>query len=288
MNTQKKKGYSFRFSAFVLFLILSLLTATLGCAESFAYAGGTLTLTPPENQLSIRLTPQLLGLWNEYYFTPDAAAQKELRAMLDGLKLLNYTIDEEFWLEHPEVGYTIVDPANDAEYMMLAGNHLLYTKYELGEGFAYMHRRYAECEALCLYLNPILENTLQYVAFDITTLTGITNATITLDDGQTETITDPMTLYQFEYWFSQALNIRAPSCPIGSIMLTLTTGTGQVVEILLAADRCPYFCINGVYYDYTPKELRGAMGENEIYPNDFLFSFFPGITFTPVDLHPLH
>ena len=30
------------------------------------------------------------------------------------------------------------------------------------------------------------------------------------------------------------------------------------------------------------------MGEGEIYPNDYLFDFFPTINFEPVDLHPLH
>lgn len=289
MNTQRNENSSLARRGLLWVLILMLVfTASISCAESVPYEGAALTLDPPEDQLSIRLTPQLLGLWEEYYYTPDAAMQKELRTILDELKLVNYTIDAEFWEEHPEAGYTIVDPVNNAEWMMLAGDHVLYTMYELGEDYAYMHRRYAECEPLTAYLNPILESTLQYATFDVTTLTGITSATLTLMDGQSETLTDPTLLYQLEYWFSNAQYMRAPSCPNGHCMLSLTTGTGDVVELLLTVDRCPYFSINGIYYDYTPIELRGSMGEGEIYPNDYLFDFFPTINFEPVDLHPLH
>lgn len=289
MNTRRnKRGFHIQKLFLWTIVLMMLLSTAVASAESFVYEGGTLTLEPPEDQLSVRLTPQLLGLWDEYYYTPDASVQKELRTMLDELKLLNYTIDAKFWQEHPEAGFTIVDPANQTEWMMLAGNHILYTKYELNEDSAYMHRRYAECEALTLYLMPILENTLQYAFFDVTTLTGITSATLTLTDGQTETLTDPGQLYQLEYWFSNAQYMRAPSCPNGDVILSLTTGTGEVVDLLLTVDQCPYFSINGIYYDYTPIELREAMGEGEIYPNDYLFDFFPSIQFEPVDLHPLH
>ncbi|MBP3650347.1 MAG: hypothetical protein J6K73_11265 [Clostridia bacterium] len=289
MSIRKNENCSLtaRLLLWMTILILTL-SVSFGSAEGITYESGTLTLNPPQDQLSIRLTPQLLGLWDEYYFIPDAAMQKELRSLLDKLKLLNYTIDAKFWQEHPEAGYTIVDPANNTEWMMLTGNIVLYTMYELNEDSAYMHRRYAECEPLTAYLSPILENTLQYAFFDVTTLTGITSATLTLMDGQTETLTDPTLLYQLEYWFSNAQYMRAPSCPTGNCMLTLTTGTGETVELLLTVDHCPYFSINGIYYDYTPAELRGSMGEGEIYPNDYLFDLFPSISFEAVDLHPLH
>lgn len=262
------------------------LTGTACASETYQYEGAVLTLEPSPDQLSIRLTPQMLGLWDSYYFTPDQAAQQEIRRMLEELKLLNYTIDEKFWNEHPEAGYTIVDTANQTEWMMLTGDHVLYTKWEIGEGKAFMHRRYAECPELSAYLQPLLDNTLQYAAFDVTTLTGLTSATLTLSDGQTETLTDTMMLYQIECWFSQALYMRAPSCPTGDLLLTLTTGAGETVELLLAADSCPYFCINGIYYDYTPAQLRGSLGEGVVYPNDFFFDFFPGIQYEPIDLHP--
>lgn len=288
MNTQCNGVSKTVKGLLVILTIMAILVSSVCFAESIPYEGGMLTLEPSQDQLSIRLTPQLLGVWDEYYYTPDQAVQKELRTILDGLKLVNYTIDEAFWNEHPEAGYTIVDPVNQAEWMMLVGDHVLYTQYEIKEDSAYMHRRYAECPELTLFLSPILNNTLQYAFFDITTLTGITSATLTLTDGQTETLTDPDQLYQLEYWFSNAQYVRAPSCPTGDGMLTLTTGTGQQVELLLTVDRCPYFSINGIFYDYTPAELRGSMGEGEIYPNDYLFTFFPTINFTPVDLHPLH
>ncbi|MBR2923904.1 MAG: hypothetical protein IKC28_02635 [Clostridia bacterium] len=287
--THQKNAVSYAAKGILLVLVVLLaLASSVAFAENIAYEGGTLTLEPPQDQLSIRLTPQLLGLWDEYYYTPDATVQSELRTLLDGLNLVNYTIDAKFWQEHPEAGYTIVDPVNQVEWMMLVGDHVLFTQYELKEDAAYMHRRYAECPELTLFLSPILESTLQYAFFDVTTLTGITSATLTLTDGQTETLTEPSQLYQLEYWFSNAQYMRAPSCPTGDGMLTLTTGTGEVVALLLTVDRCPYFSINGIYYDYTPIELRGSMGEGEIYPNDYLFSFFPTINFTPVDLHPLH
>ncbi len=271
--------------SFCLMLVFS--TCAMATApETFSYEGGTLTLEPSADQLSIRLTPQLIGLWDTYYYTPDAAAQKELRTMLDELKLLNYTIDEKFWLEHPEAGYTIVDTANQTEWMMLSGNHLLYTMFETGEGFAYMHRRYAECEALSAYLEPLLSSVLQYTSFDVTTLTGITAATLTLADGQTETTSDAAVLAQLEGWFSKATNMRAPSCPNGDALLSLTTAAGETVEVLLAADDCPYFSINGVYYDYTPEDVRSGLEPGVVYPNTFLFECFPAITFTPVNLHP--
>ena len=275
----------------LLILCFSIMLVFPACAmaeaaETFTYEGGTLTLEPSPDQLSIRLTPQLLGLWDTYYYTPDAAAQKELRTMLDELKLLNYTIDEKFWQEHPEAGYTIVDIANQTEWMMLGGNHLLYTMFETGEGYAYMHRRYAECETLTAYLEPVLASVLQYTTFDVSTLTGLTAATLTLADGQTETVTDAAILAQLEGWFSKAINMRAPSCPNGDCLLTLTTGAGATVELLLAVDQCPYFSINGVYYDYTPEDVRSQLEPGVIYPNSFLFECFPTITFTPIDLHP--
>ncbi len=288
MNTRPstRKNAAFRF--FLILLVFSQLFVSAAAAESeiFTYQNASLTLEPAKDRLSIRLTPQLLGLWDTYYYTPDDAAQKELRAMLDELKLLNYTIDEKFWLEHPESGYTIVDDANRTEWMMLNGNHLLYTKFESGEGTAFMHRRYAECEELTAYLEPILASLMQYTSFDAASLTGLTAATLTLSDGQTETVTDPAILAQIENWFSNALNMRAPSCPNGDGMLYLTTASGSVTELLLTVDECPYFSVNGIYYDYTPAEIRKDLAPNTIYPNNFLFDCFPGINFTPIDLHP--
>ncbi len=275
-------------SCFLAVMLLCVfLTSTAFASEVIPYEGASLTLEPSQDQLSIRLTPQLLGLWETYYFTPDAAAQQEIRKMLDSLKLLNYTIDEKFWQEHPEAGYTIVDTANQTEWMMLDGDHVLYTKWEVGEGKAFMHRRYAECPELTAFLQPLLDSTLQYAAFDVTTLTGLTEATLTLSDGQSETLTDPTLLSQIERWFSQARYMRAPSCPSGDGLLILSTGDGRTVELLLSTDSCPYFCINGVYYDYTPAELIGSLGEGVVIPNSFFFSCFSGINFTPIDLHPV-
>lgn len=288
MNTTQNVQKHMAYRIFLILLAFLLLFLSVAAAESevFPYQNASLSLEPAKDRLSIRLTPQLLGLWDTYYYTPDDAAQKELRTMLDELKLLNYTIDEKFWQEHPESGYTIVDDANRTEWMMLNGNHLLYTKFESGEGIAFMHRRYAECEALTAYLEPILASLMQYTAFDATSLTGLTSAVLTLSDGQSETVTDPAVLAQIESWFSQALNMRAPSCPNGDGMLSLTTASGSVVELLLAVDECPYFSVNGIYYDYTPAEIRKDLAPNTIYPNSFLFSCFPGINFTPIDLHP--
>jgi hypothetical protein len=266
--------------------LLLMASAPAFATETVAYGNVVLTLEPDAEKLSIRITPQLLGVWETYYYTPDDAVQKDMRTMMDELKLLNYTIDEKFWKEHPESGYTIVDTANQAEWMMLAGNHVLYTKYENGEGFAFMHRRYAECEALTAYLEPILSSVLQYTVFDIASLTGITSATLTLADGQTETTTDAAVLAQIESWFSQAQYMRAPSCPNGESMLTLVNGAGESFDLMLAIDLCPYFSVNGVYYDYTPADVRASLEPGTVYPNTFLFECFPGISFTPVNLHP--
>lgn len=288
MNTGTNVQKYAAFRILLILLILSQLFVSVAVAESeiFPYQSATLTLEPAKDRLSIRLTPQLLGLWDTYYYTPDDAAQKELRTMLDELKLLNYTIDEKFWKDHPESGYTIVDTTNRTEWMMLNGNHLLYTKFESGEGIAFMHRRYAQCDALTAYLEPMLAGLMQYTAFDATTLTGLTSATLTLSDGQTETVTDPAVLAQIESWFSKAVNMRAPSCPNGNGMLTLTTASGTSVQLLLTVDECPYFSVNGIYFDYTPAEIRKDLAPNTIYPNSFLFECFPGITFVPIDLHP--
>jgi len=288
MNTGTNVQKYAAFRILLILLILSQVFVSVAVAESeiFPYQSATLTLEPAKDRLSIRLTPQLLGLWETYYYTPDDAAQKELRTMLDELKLLNYTIDEKFWKDHPESGYTIVDTTNRTEWMMLSGNHLLYTKFESGEGIAFMHRRYAQCDALTAYLEPMLTGLMQYTAFDATTLTGLSSATLTLSDGQTETVTDPAVLAQIEGWFSKAVNMRAPSCPNGNGMLTLTTASGIAVELLLTVDECPYFSVNGIYFDYTPAEIRKDLAPNTIYPNSFLFECFPGVTFVPIDLHP--
>jgi hypothetical protein len=288
MNTGTNVQKYAAFRILLILLIVSQLFVSAAAAESeiFPYQSTTLTLEPAKDRLSIRLTPQLLGLWETYYYTPDDAAQKELRALLDELKLLNYTIDEKFWKDHPESGYTIVDDTNRTEWMMLSGNHLLYTKFESGEGIAFMHRRYAQCDALTAYLEPILAGLMQYTAFDASSLTGLSAATLTLSDGQTETVTDPAVLKQIEDWFSKAVNMRAPSCPNGNGMLTLTTASGASVQLLLTVDECPYFSVNGIYFDYTPTEIRKDLAPNTIYPNSFLFGCFPGITFVPIDLHP--
>lgn len=287
MNVRRNARTAASFKLLALMTVLMLLaTCTAVAEETFTYQGTTLTLDPAEDKLSIRLTPQLLGLWETYYYTPDDAAQKELRTLLDELKLLNYTIDEKFWEEHPEAGYTIVDASNHTEWMMLGGDHLLYTCFETGEDFAFMHRRYAKCEDLVVYLQPMLDTLLQYASFDVSSLTGLTAATVTMADGRTETVTDAAVLAQIEQWFSGAVYMRAPSCPNGDGMLTLTNGEGATFELMLAMDECPYFSIDGIYYDYTPAEIRKEQNPGDVYPNSFFFDCFPGIEFKPIDLHP--
>ena len=96
MNVRRNARTAASFKLLALMTVLMLLaTCTAVAEETFTYQGTTLTLDPAKDKLSIRLTPQLLGLWETYYYTPDDAAQKELRTLLDELKLLNYTIDAD-------------------------------------------------------------------------------------------------------------------------------------------------------------------------------------------------
>lgn len=268
----------------MVFILLS--TTQAFASEPISYRNVQLTTEPARDKLSIRLTPQILGEWSEYYYTPDDAVQKELRLLLDELKTVTYTIDEKFWHEHPEAGYTIVDQAAQTEWMMLVGDMVLYTRYEVGKESAYMHRRYAECEKLTQYLSPIMADLLQYSFFDVTTLSALSSITLTLADGQTQTLTDPTVLTQIGYWLGNAGYMRAPSCPTGDAVLTVTTADGQTIDLVATVDVCPYFTINGIYYDYTPLEIRPTLKPGDIYPNSFLFDCFTEIDFKPINLHP--
>ncbi|MBE5801244.1 MAG: hypothetical protein E7319_03050 [Clostridiales bacterium] len=272
----------------VFLLLFTLLCSSASASSLPAVNGFTLDLEPSPDQLSIRVSPQILGQQSDYYYTPDATVQKELRALLGELKVVDYTIDANFWLEHPEAGYTIVDAAAQTEWMMLFNDIVLYTCYDhpKDSSYAYMHRGYAKCEMLTQYLAPLMAEKLLYSPIDVTLLTGLTSATLTFEDGQASTVTDPAVLMQLESWFSQSTYLRAPSCPVGTALLTLTTSAGATFELSLVTDSCPYFCFNGIYYDYTPWDLRQMLEPGTKANNSFLFDCFPEVHFEPIDLRP--
>ena len=138
-------------------------------------------------------------------------------------------------------------------FMVFEGGYLYYT-YDDGENG--IMECLIEDPKLCDYIQIRLQEELDYRRFDPAKIKNIRSAKLEVGAGQeyyTQTITDEETLEQFENWFSNAEYIfGGADCVNQCACLELALAGGETVRLSMAADSCPNFAINGVYYDYRP------------------------------------
>ena len=110
-------------------------------------------------------------------------------------------------------------------------------------------------------INNLLEQELNYGIIDIEEIRNLTSATLSIKDFRTDhqlyeqTIIDDDKLKDLEVWFSNAKRVSGVyDCGNNGAALLLKTASGQEIRMSLAADDCPIFAINGIYYDYRPAD----------------------------------
>lgn len=160
---------------------------------------------------------------------------------------------ERKWEGKKELGWQLV--YNDMHLMAFEGGYL-YCQYAGEDG---MLEILLEEPKLCDYIRIMLQEELEYCAFDPAEIEDIVSAKLDVNSYATnyetysQTITDKGTLQMFEGWFGNADYIfGGADCGNESACLELTLANGEVVELYVATDSCSNFGTDGVYYDYRP------------------------------------
>lgn len=226
-----------------------------------------------ENMVCIEIQPSMIREKIGYYYIPEGEEQNTLIELVS-------EIDEK-WEEHDkrwkgmkETGWTIW--YNDIEYKVFEGGYLYRTYTDEEKGTV---EYFEQKEELYHLVNPIMER-IGYNSVDITQIKDIVSAKLELTgfrtDGKlkTQTITDKEMLSDFEKWFSEAEYILwGTDCGNQDSCLELTLADGRTIKLSMATDSCPNYSVNGVCYDYRPKEYRTSGG----WYSDDLFKCFDEI-----------
>ncbi len=218
---------------------------------------------PQEDKVCIIVQPSEVREQLEYYYIPEGDKQEELKEIMNTLEML----DKE---EKSQLLTGIKKGKVDSHWSW----NIIYNgkKYDVyGEG--YFSSRELEGEIVGPYvyydqkqelyekINDLLVRDLDYGYVDISTIKDIVSATLTVKAYRTDhklysqTITDAESLKKLEQWFSNAKPVPGVyDCECDGASLVLKTASGEDIKTSLAADSCTLFAVNGVFYDYRPKE----------------------------------
>ena len=208
-----------------------------------------------KDKICILIQPSELREQLNYYYIPENKIQEELKQLLDDTKLIS---EEEQGKTKGKLGLTCSWSLeyDDKQYQVFESGYMLRTDMESFETLFYDQN-----PELIDKVNNLLMQELNYGTVDIEEIRNLTSATLSVKDFRTEhqlyeqTITDRDKLKNLEVWFSNAKRVSgAYDCGNNGAALLLKTASGQEIKMSLAADDCPIFAINGIYYDYRPAD----------------------------------
>ncbi len=221
------------------------------------YGDIVLTSQPAPEQVSIRVQPSILREYISYYYIPEGKDQQWLQDYMNSLPAEGEPWERR-WEGKKETGWQIV--WQDKRYMVFEGGYLYCSYRDETEG---MMEYFVEAPKLCDYIQILLVEELDYDSFDPAEIKDVISAKLEVQsfitDGNyyNQTITDPEILERMEGWFRNAEYVFGGlECCNEEACLELTLASGEVVRLSMAADSCPNFAVNGVYYDYQPAPGR--------------------------------
>ena len=210
---------------------------------------------PEKDKVSILIQPSEIREQLNYYYIPTEEVQEELKQLLDDTKLLS---EEERGKTKGNRGFTCSWSLeyDDKQYQVFESGYMLRTDMESFETLFYDQN-----PELIDKVNDLLMQELNYGTVDIEEIRNLTSATLSIKNFRTDhqlceqTITDDDKLKDLEVWFSNAKRVSGVyDCGNNGAALLLKTASGQEIKMSLAADDCPIFAINGIYYDYRPAD----------------------------------
>lgn len=228
--------------------------AALAESQELAYKNAILYKTPiyDENKVCIRVQPSALGVREQlsYYYVPDHEDMEWIMGRVKALNLQGQPYAKR-WKGMKETGWQLI--YNGWQFMVFEGGYL-YSLYDNGTMECLV-----EDPKLCDYIQIMLQENLDYHAFDPADIQNIASArldvcsVLTNWEFRSQTITDEEQLEALEELLSEAEYIYGGAeCGNNVGYLELTLADGEVVCLSLATDSCDNFGINGVYYDYHP------------------------------------
>lgn len=208
---------------------------------------------PEEDKVCIRVQPSVLREDISSFYIPEDADQEWLQRFIKGMPAEGKPYQKR-WEGMKETGWQIY--YQDRQFVVFEGGYVYYHYVnEANEEMEY----FEEVPKLCDYIQILLLEKLGYDKFDPADIKGILSAKLdvrcvfTDNELYSQTITDRKTLKLFEDWFRNARYIYGGmECGNQCSCLELTLEDGRTVRLSMAADNCPNFAINGVYYDYRP------------------------------------
>lgn len=254
------------------------------------YRGKILTKTsalPTEGAVNIGFEPDLYDMDTVRYFVPKGVlAEEKLLPAISGFKP-EHEAPADLWKNRHTLGCSVT---YDGITWELVSGGCLYTTItnDAGETTEFFETPDTNWNSVNIsdYVISILGEEFNYEPADVTSWTGITTATLDYHNVQTGTSgsqtlsasADTGKLATLEKWLSGAKPMRGgTACPFNLAKLTIYNSTGNPVSMMIATDSCSVFRVNGVYYDYRPKELQDIVSDTSTFTNQELKEMFDQI-----------
>ena len=210
---------------------------------------------PQKDKVCILIQPSEIREQLNYYYIPTEEVQEELKRLLDTTEVI---LEEEQGKIKGKYGFSCSWSLehDEKQYQVFENGYMLGTDMKSFETLFFEQN-----PELIEKINNLLEQELNYGVIDISTISNLTSATLSVKDFRTDyqlyeqTITDEKKLKDLEQWFRNAKRVSgAYDCGNNGAALLLKTASGQEIKMSLAADDCTIFAINGIYYDYRPAD----------------------------------
>lgn len=220
--------------------------------------------------LGVFLTEQVFP---EVYYIIEDEKQEKLISMINSLEMLNKP--DGIYKGRHYLGISLV--YQGLEWQILSDGSFYHCSYD-DEEVEY----YAINSELSDMLLQIAEQDLGIVPFDPTVIKGVKSVEFKVafsnnkDKLYEQTITDSSALSIIEKLLSEAEIMHGGSgCPFSEGIMTLVLEDGRKIELAMATDSCCAYFVNGLYFDYKPKDVRGKE-DSGIY-NSIVFNYFDEI-----------
>jgi len=216
----------------------------------------------PEAGLSIGFIPTE-SEGKTVYFAPDEEIQQNLVGLIQNVKEIREMTDhtggwpDEF-MDSMEYNISV----NYGEYSLELRSEGWMRAFYQPADYSKWREWMLRDEAVVNEVLNLLKERADFELFDIRRIKGIVKAE--LQDGkfyggtphEPVVIDDEEKLAALEALLSDAEPTFASGCPFGLCRLVLTTEAGDEIILIPAADSCPVFYGDGIYFNYEPAETR--------------------------------
>ena len=241
------------------------------------YDGAPLLDEPPQDVLSIGVTPTVFGIRRRYYVPDD-------EARCDIVNLMEH-VSPEKTVKMEAASPTGVCVSYHGYELEIAADGSVYYGFRSPGGKIGPFNRIKGFQKLRDYVLNLIREKCGITQIEPTDIKDIVRAEMAFSyrakpDADLEVVRqvvlEPEKLKLLEGRLSNASAMQEGSaCPFGFAILELERKDGKIIQITIASDSCQVYAYNGVFFDYDPE--RGVTTDSHKWTNSDVLALFDKI-----------